>query len=183
MSEYYSLYINIQISREKLNRFFEEKPLQPAPDENWESWWNSREMHGKQPLERIPVYQANSNRAIFDGLLKRKNVGSFERYDPALQRWTFVSVFFSENYVELLPMLALLKNLADCHGTEEKGVAFIYDFYWGNTSVMAYLDFSGKQALLKNYTKTADIDPKIWNEANQLLEAVVETINKRFEDS
>lgn len=183
MSEYYSLYINIQISREKLNRFFEEKPLQLAPDENWKSWWNSREMHSKQPLERIPAYQKNSNRDIFDSLLKKKNFGSFERYDPASQRWTFVSVFFSENYVELLPMLALLKTLADCHGTEEKGVAFIYDFYWGNTSVMAYLDFSGTQTLLKNYTKAAEIDPEILNEANQLLETAVELLNKQFEDS
>ncbi len=183
MSEYSSLYINIPIDEEKLNKFFEEKPLPLRPDESWKSWWDSREMHGKLPLERIPVYQANSNRDLFEDLLKKQKSGSFERYAPASLRWTFISVFFSENYVELLPMLMLLKNLAACRGTEEKGVAFIYDFYWGNTSVMAYLDFSGTQALLKNYTKTADIDQEIWNEANRLLEAAVETINKQFEDS
>lgn len=46
MSEQCSLYINIQIKEEKLQQFFQKKPLPQSIDENWLQWWESREMSG-----------------------------------------------------------------------------------------------------------------------------------------
>ncbi|WP_312555155.1 hypothetical protein [Empedobacter brevis] len=182
MSEYHSLYIRVKISEEKLQQFFNARPVAQSTDENWLTWWNSHEMYSKQPLEQIPQYHTQNNRAVFDQLVNDRNFGSVEHYDTASQSWTFISAFFSENYIEILPMLALLKHLATYQHPEETGVALIYYFLWGDDEVMAYLEFANGQAMLKPYTKTQEIDAAILGEANKAIEAAVETYNKQFED-
>ncbi len=182
MSEPNSLYVKIKIKEEKLGHFFQQKPIHLTIDDNWRAWWDSREMYSKQELTYIPIYRTENNRAVFDELLKDIDFGSFEQYDRHAQSWTFVSVFFSENYLEILPMLALLKNLASYQEPTEKGIAMIYDFCWGGTSTMAFLEFYEQKALLKDYTETTQIEPSILEEANQVLSATVEAFNKRFED-
>ena len=182
MSEYHSLYIRVKINEEKRQQFFREKPDVQNVDANWQAWWNSQEMYSKQPLEQIPHYTTQNNRAIFDQLLHDRNSGSSEHYDAVSQNWTFISVFFSENYIEILPMLALLKSLAAYQHSEETGVAIIYDFLWGDDLVMAYLQFANAQAMLKPYTKIQEIDQVILGEANRAIKDAVEKYNKQFED-
>lgn len=180
MSEYNSLYIKVKIREEKLQQFFQKKPVPQNLDENWLEWWNSRKMYGKQPLEQIPYYHGQNNREIFNQLLSNLDFGSVERYDTATENWTFISVFFSENYTEILPMLSLLKQLAMYQETEEIGVAFIYDYCWDCNQVMAYLEFANQQALLKSYISPTKIDPTILDEANRTLEAAIEKFNQQF---
>lgn len=180
MSEYNSLYINIQIEEAKLRQFFEEKPAEQSVDKNWLTWWDSRKMYGKQPLDSLRTYQTSSNRVIFDELLLGRDYGASEHYNEASKTWIFISVFFSENYQEILPLLALLKNLASHQDMGDKGVAMIYDHLWGSDSVMAYLEFTHQQARLKDYTQTAAIELSILHAANQSLEKVVNAYNKKF---
>lgn len=182
MSEPNSLYVKIKISEEKLQQFFRDKPTPQTIDDDWLSWWDSREMYSKQALASIPVYRVESNRHLFDELINDLNFACFEQYDPTSQNWTFVSVFFSENYTEILPMLAMLKGLARYQRPDDTGVAILYDFLWGDSSVMAYLDFSDQQASLKAYTNIAEIKPSILSTANQVLENAVDSFNKRLED-
>src|SRR5690606_6097767 len=121
MSEPNSLYVKIKITKEKLQQFFLDKPRVQTIDENWRTWWDSREIYSKQALENIPVYCAESNRHILDGLIDDQDFACFEQYDPISQHWIFVSVFFSENYTEILPMLAFLKDLAHYQNSNDKG--------------------------------------------------------------
>jgi len=182
MAEYSSLYIKVRIREDKLQQFFLAKPIQVEIDENLRSWWHSREMYHKPALENMPVYRANSNRAVFDELLNDRNLGSMEQYDAASQSWIFISVFYSENYREILPMLALLKTLAGYQEKEEKGLALVYDFYWGGTTVMALLEFSDQQALLKDFTHPGQIESSVMDTVNRALETAVKVLNKQFED-
>jgi len=182
MSEYASLYIKIQINEEKLQQFFQDKPAPQSTDENWLQWWESREMYSKQPLLDIPHYHVQNNRAIFDELLNGRDFGSVEHYNKNEESWTFISVFFSENYIEILPMFTLLKQLAIWQDAAHTGVAFIYDFCWGQHEVMAYLAFANQQALLTNYVTPEEIEPAILEEANVKLEAAVKKFNQQFED-
>ncbi len=182
MAEYSSLYINLEINEEKLNQFFFEKPVSQVIDDDWLEWWNSREMHGKKPLEQLPAYVTATNRNVFDELLQDKDFGAKERYDRASQRWIFIVVFFSENYNEILPMLSLLKSLAAYQESTQRGVAFICDFCWGHHEVMAYLEFADQKALLKKYIAPAEIASFIIEEADRKLEQAVADFNKQFED-
>lgn len=181
MSEPNSLYVKIKVPKEKLEQFFQDKPLRQTIDDNWRTWWDSREMYSKQALEKIPVYRVENNRHILDELLNDQDFACFEQYDLISQNWTFVSVFFSENYTETLPMLAFLKGLAHYQDSEDKGIALLYDFLWGDGSVMAYLEFSDQQATLKAYTKITEMEPTILYTANQVLEKAVDSFNKKLE--
>lgn len=182
MAEYSSLYIKIEIAEEKLNQFFLDKPVQSMLDDAWLEWWNSREMYGKQALEQLPAYSTATNRAVFDELLRGRDFGATERYDTASQSWTFIAVFFSENYIEILPMLSLLQSLAAYQEHTQKGVAFIYDFCWGHHEVMAYLEFVDQKAWLKKYIDPTEIAPAILEEADRRLEEAVSYFNKQFGD-
>lgn len=182
MSEPHSLYVKIKITKEKLQQFFLDKPLPQTVDDNWQSWWDSREMYAKQTLEHIPLYTVDSNRKLLDELLNDRGSGCLEAYDLHSQNWTFISVLFSENYIEILPMLALLKSLAHYQDSDGTGVAMIYDHLWGDGGVMAYLDFSGKQAVLKNYKTTTEMEPATLQKANETLETAMAQLNKQLED-
>ncbi|WP_433903496.1 hypothetical protein [Sphingobacterium puteale] len=182
MAEYSSLYIKITIRKEKLQYFFQDKPVPQNVDENWSKWWDSREMFGKQALLNIPYYHVQSNRTVFDQLLDGRDFGSVEHYDKNDEIWTFTAIFFSENYTEILPMLSLMKQLATYQDKANTGIAFIYDFCWGSEEVMAYLEFTGQQALLKNYKVTDEIESSVLKEANLKLEDAVEKFNQGLKD-
>ncbi|MBX3253593.1 MAG: hypothetical protein KF862_05580 [Chitinophagaceae bacterium] len=182
MAEYNSLYINIKIREERLQEFLQEKIIPQNIDDQWQKWWSSREMYSKQTLDHLPHYHFQNNSAIFNQLLKGKDFCSMEQYDENNQTWTFISVFFSENYTEILPMLSLLKSLAPYQEPENTGVACIYDFYWGTNQVMACLEFANQRALLKNYLSVTEIQPGVLEQANRTLEEAIETFNKKFND-
>lgn len=181
MSEPNSLYVKIKITKEKLDQFFHGKTPPQLPDDNWNAWWDTRKMYSKQALQNIPIYQGESNRHILDEFINDQDFACFEQYDAISQDWIFVSVFFSENYTEILPMLAFLKELAHYQDHDDKGTAIIYDFLWGDGSVMAYLEFSSQQATLKAYTKITEIAPTMLYIANQTLEKAVDSFNRKLE--
>ena len=177
MSEYRSLYINVRIAEARLQQFFADKPVEQPLDNDWLAWWDSREMYGKQPLTQIPICRTATNRAVFDELLSYKDMVASERYDDASGSWIFVAVFYSENYTEILPMLALLKQLATYQDAEGKGVALIYDFYWGDNDVMAALTLENGQASLQTHTTIDQLDAEVLAQANRTLDATMEKLN------
>ena len=181
MSEQNSLFIQIKITEEKLQQFFRANPLPHVVDDNWLNWWNSRDMYQPRALEHIPVYEKN-NRAVINDWLNNRRMGCTENYEPASQTWTFSSVFFSENYTEILPMLALLKDLATYQDAGQEGFALVYNFYWGSDAVMAYLDFSNGEALLRNNVDMLLINPAITETANRQIEAAAKALAKKFEN-
>ncbi|HWV70958.1 MAG TPA: hypothetical protein VN040_04560 [Pseudosphingobacterium sp.] len=182
MSEQCSLYVQIKIKKEKLTAFFEDKPTPTLIDDNWLAWWDSRKMYSKPSLTDVPIYPIPTNGAIIQEFMKDTRMGCSENYDDESGIWYLGVVFFSENYTEILPMLAWLKSLANYQEEEERGVAIIYDFYWGDNSVMAYMEFSEKKALLMRQSETSEIRSNILSQATQKLESIVEEFQKRYEE-
>lgn len=166
-----TLYISIQIEKEKLHAFFAAEPIQAIIDENWRQWWDSRQMYHKITLETIPSYSKRRIRDVLDDVLKTNAYGATEHYDDEHQHWTFTALHFSENYQEILPMLALFKQL----GTyTESGFALIFDWMWGGDTVMAYIDFKEGKASLEPATVSYEIDLRRFEEADQNLQATAE---------
>ncbi len=85
MSEPNSLYINVKIKQEDLQQFFAAKPVTTNVDNDWQQWWESREMYSKSKLTNVPVYTEEDNRKIIDALLNDKYLGATEQYDAATQ--------------------------------------------------------------------------------------------------
>ena len=182
MAEYDSLYISIQIPQDRLQQFFQATPSVAELTADWRTWWDSRAMYSKPALEQVPRYPFSSNRAVLDNLLGQRNSGSMEQYDAANGRWTFLALFFSENYTELLPLLALLKSLAPYLDAGATGSALVYDYYWGSAEVMAYLRFADQEALLTDCMQTTVIAPEVIQEADTALQDALDLFNKKYTD-
>ncbi|KKO89231.1 hypothetical protein AAW12_24280 [Sphingobacterium sp. Ag1] len=166
-----TLYIRVQITKKNLATFFLAKPSPEEPDENWREWWHSREMYSKTALETIPAYAKQSYRDVVDELLHDRFFAAAEHYDEDKQCWTFMALNFSENYHEILPMLAFIKQLAKF---SEEGHALIYNWMWGGESVMAFVQIQYGQALLHPFTKSAQIAPDILADIDNYLQVVAD---------
>ncbi|WP_418360821.1 hypothetical protein [Sphingobacterium detergens] len=167
MSELNSLYINVQIKKEKLEQFFRAKPHQAGMDDNWRQWWDSREMYNKEALIAIPSYRSETNRAVLDELLRDEYFGAMEQYDTEKLQWTFAALNFSENYYEILSLLAFLKHLAEY---TEGGFSIIYDWMWGGDSIMAFVEFEQGKALLEAVSESTQLAPGLIEKADKNLE-------------
>ncbi len=168
-----SLYISIRIEKARLKEFFAAQPISPNNAANWSQWWASRQMYSKTALEIIPSYSQVRIREVFDNLLKDRFYGAKEHYDEEKQRWTFAALNFSENYHEILPMLALLKQL---EGYALDGFVLIFDWMWGGDTVMVYVDFKEERALFETVTESSEIELKRFEEADQYLQALAEEL-------
>lgn len=173
MAELNSLYVRLPISKEQLQIFFDEKPSIVEVNEEWSCWWKSRRMHSGILLKEVSFYPVSSNRAIIDFFLAESGAGAREFYDEENQEWVFVIIFFSENYSEILPMLALLAGAARFVSEGRSGNAIIYDFYWGGTGVMAFIDFVNQDYAIRSYQNITELPEEISLRIMQTLEETV----------
>ena len=170
MSEQSSLFIKINIKKDKLDNFLDSRPVGSILDSNWLSWWESRDMYSKTELRNIQTFNSESNRSILEDILKDKYIIAKQEYDDSEEIWYLLALQYSENYNEILPIISWIKDLASYLENDNKGFAFIYDYLWGDNTVMAYLQIENRKALLKNINTTAQIEPNLLNEANKKFE-------------
>jgi len=181
MSELRSLFIRLKVKKETLDRFFEDKLTRLPVDEQWLSWWDSREMYGKSELKEIPVYHSSEkNRDVVDALLRSPEAGCHEEWDADAGTWTFSSLLFSENYEDQLPMLGWFTSIAPYLGAGEQGELLLYDFFWGSDDVMAHIVLDGTQSAIKTTTSTFKIDKKMLTEADNTMQKVLGIMQSKF---
>lgn len=181
MSEPSSLYLNIEIKKEKLEEFLTAKPKPLMVDDNILAWWESREMYSPTDVATVPqshlYYPKSSNGKIIGGFIADHRFGAKQQYNDTEQHWTFILLAFSENFYEILPMISFCKQLVTYQSNAEKGTAIIYDFLWDSGMVMAQLDFSDRQALLTKVSKTVSVDSEIIEKANMSLQQMLDELN------
>ncbi|MGS2760922.1 hypothetical protein [Sinomicrobium sp. M5D2P9] len=185
MSEPSSLYVSIEIKKEKLEAFLKAQSKPLAVNIDVLAWWKSREMHSPTDIATVPQnhlhYPYATNGTLIKNFVTDQRFGASQQYHDAAQIWTFILLQFSENFLEILPMISFFKQLATYQSQAEKGTAIIYDFLWGDGTVMAHLDFSGRQATLTKVSKTAAIDSEIAEKANKSLQHVLDKLNEQYE--
>lgn len=176
MSEPRSLYLKIKTKKENLERFFQDKLVAPEIDSDWTSWWDSRKMHSKSPLTKVPIYAwVKTNRGLVDSYLSDPQTGTREQGKDQGE-WELAIALFSQNYTEILPMLAWLKSIAAYMEADDEGVAIIYDYFWGSGSVMAHVVFTGREASFRLTNSTAEMDPNVVAAANGMLKNAIGAI-------
>lgn len=180
MSELRSLFVKLNIKKENLDRFLAAELTPPVLDEDWTSWWDSREMYSKSPLEEIPMAFHKTNGEVIASCVNTKETFSQEKQEEGV--FYFISGFFSENFFEILPMLAVLKSAALYMETGDEGVAIIYDYFWGDKDVLAHLELSAGHAELKHTTLTSTIDKKVLAESDKMIQEVIDAMSAEYED-
>lgn len=182
MSELYSLFVKVKISKDQLHKFKSSRPVAPALNSSWTNWWDSREMYDKHALQVVQSYYADSYGQVIQGIIDEKFSGSQELYDPNSGIWYFYVLQFSENYQEIIPMMAMLKDLAHYLEPEATGHAFLYDYMWESKEVMFEITYQNKEAKLTSAARLGQLPAEVVNEANQILEAWSTELQKRYED-
>ena len=184
MSELYSLYVNITIKKERLEQFFKDKPAKTAVSPDWTAWWDSRKKYGSEPLTEIGVYTNESNRSIADAFLGVRDMMCLEDLSqPGI--WNYSSLFFSENYREILPALSWLSSIAAYMDPEEEGVALIYNYFWDaedDKAVMAHLVFKNQRASIQLTSHSPELEPALLSKANATLKGVWDKLTANHKD-
>ncbi|MCT1531050.1 MULTISPECIES: hypothetical protein [Sphingobacterium] len=174
MSEPNSLFIKVKISKENLNAFLNARPKSSTLNSNWLEWWDSRMMYSKPDLKDVLSFNVESNRHLLEHLLQDHYAFCKQEYNEEKNTWYFMSLQYSENYEEIIPMLSWIKDLATYTDESDTGAAFIYDHLWGDGTVMAYIEIQNKQGLLNKYDRVLQIDPDLLNEADSKLEKLTQ---------
>ncbi|SDF77281.1 hypothetical protein [Chitinophaga filiformis] len=180
MSMLKSLYVRIKIQKDNLERFLQDKPVEATVDQDWTSWWDSRDMYGKQPLSKIYFYQTGSNREVLATTANEFRIGKEEQMEDGVEEWIFCVVFFSENYEESLAMLTWLRSIAPYMDPDGEGVALIYDFFWGSGVVMAHLEFTGQKVSFRLTKDIAELDPALLAAANNSMETAFDAVSAYY---
>lgn len=180
MSELRSLFVKLNIKKENLDRFLAAAPTKPVVDSDWTAWWDSRDMYSKSPLESIPTVGAATNGEELASYIDSPESISQDKHDNNV--YYFVSGFFSENYFEILPMLAVLKSIALYMGPGDSGEAFVYDYFWGSKDVMAHLELAEGKAELKHTTRTSEINRKLLAESDKILQDLMDELSAKYGD-
>jgi hypothetical protein len=180
MSELKSLYVRIKIKKENLERFFQDKPVAATIDPGWTDWWNSRNMYSPSPLTELPYYSTmETNRAVVDAFLNDRQSWTVEQ-NEGQGEWVFSIIFFSENYTEILPMLAWLKSIANYQDAGDEGIAMVYDFFWGGKLIMAHIVLDNQQASLKTTKHISEVEPAIMTEVTTGLQKAWKVIDAQY---
>jgi len=143
MSEPASFYVRVSIDKPQLDAFLQAAPSQPAPNGNWDAWWNSRAMYGATALaDELRAWPMATNGAIVDEWLGDKQSCSFSRYDEENRVWEFGIIMCTDNYAEILPLLVFCQSLQPYRNASAQGdVGIVYPFFWGDDGVMAYFTY------------------------------------------
>ena len=68
-------------------------------------------------------------------------------------------LFFSENYVEMLPMFAFIISMEKYVSESTENCAIVYPYFWGDSNVDAYIYFENGKAILSPQVKsTSDVN-------------------------
>ncbi|GIQ61284.1 hypothetical protein Flavo103_44190 [Flavobacterium collinsii] len=158
MSEQSSLYCKVKITKPRLETFLNSASEKLVLDGNWLEWWENRTMYSKMTPTAKELYAYNdlTNYAIFKEWYEAEQTFAFSDYDETTQQWHLGILLFSENYLEMLPMLAFIKSM-EAYVTESiDNFAIVYPFFWGDTNVDVFIKFKDGKALLDSKVQSTD---------------------------
>ena len=95
MSELSSLFCKVKITKSQLEIFLNSAPEKPTLNDNWQKWWDSREMYSKMDLtpEYLHAYNDNTNQEVLKGWMEYKQAMAFSDCDEAKEEWQWECCF------------------------------------------------------------------------------------------
>lgn len=166
-----SLFLKVKIQKKNLDEFLSLAPQTPIADDNWQQWWDSREMYGKTDLsDSLYAYRDKTNNDIVDWWVNNEHAIGFSEYDEAIKIWHLGFIIFSENYDEMLPFFAFIKHLAKYVDDSLENFVLVYDYFWDGDSVVAFMEFKdGKALFYTEISEKSEVDPEKLSYADYYL--------------
>lgn len=184
MSELSTLYCKIKITKAQLEEFLNSPLEEPALNQNWLEFWDSRKMYSKSVLtqEHLRTYNDDYNKEVIDGWMDYPEAMAFSDYDETTEEWNWGMMFFSENYVEMIPMFAFIISLEKYVTESPENYAVVFPFFWGDDGVNAYIYFeNGKAVLSPKVQVLKDINLEFVEQTNEFLNKKWEQLAKEMD--
>ncbi|MBE8727267.1 hypothetical protein [Flavobacterium hungaricum] len=172
MSELSSLYCKVKITKTQLEKFLNSPLEEPELNQNWLDFWESRKMYSKSVLtkELLRTYNDHNNQEVINGWIDYPEAMAFSDYDETTEEWHWGMMFFSENYVEMIPMFAFIISLEKYVIESTENYAVVFPFFWGDDGVNAYIYFENGKAILSPKVQVLkDIDSKFVEQTKDFL--------------
>ncbi len=158
MSEPSSFFLRATIKKDQYLKFMQDRPRQPVLNDGWLKWWESRKMYGKSDLEEnIRTGCHQNNQEIVNGWLTAEGTLAFSEFHEVTNIWEFGIIMCSENYSEIIPLLVFCESIFSYKNFSSHDFAIIYPYFWGDSSVMAYMTFPQDGAALTLAGSVADV--------------------------
>lgn len=171
MSTSHSLYVQIPIAHSDLAAVLD-SPASPCElNDNWRAWWTSRDILSNYELIDIPIYRQARYRDIVDNMTTDGYMLCKSWYDSDTQYWHVVALQFAENYIETLPFLAFIHDLAKHSQAGRIGHAVLFDYLWSDKHVMAYLKIEDQEVHLSPFRYTGELPDDFIETARNALSA------------
>lgn len=174
MSEPSSLYMRITLTPQAFAAFCQSRPVAPRFYQDWQSWLATQTFYGEITDERIaqlPAAEVTSLGEYLTYLAKDMDAGPAKTvYDPVTKRCTLAVPQLSENYIDFIEVLTLLRGVAHYKDLPGEDFILIYPHFWGGAPEAYLVITEGSSQFVAPTPDTAI------HEASQFLEKLYEEI-------
>lgn len=107
-------------------------PLRPAISySDWQKWFDSKDMYGSARVD-AEWLQDSGARSLQEVVQMWTGTGGSSQYDPQTGRWQFALLEFTDNYGEMIQLLAPLRSVAPYCQPGSDSFLLIYSYIWGD---------------------------------------------------
>lgn len=129
-SEPSSLYMRCNMSAAQYATAMAAPPGAPSAYDDWQTWFDGRGMYG--PGKVAKEWLRDSDAISLGGLLEGwKGWGALSHYDEDTGRWQFALLQFTDNYGEMIQLLAPLRSVASYCKADGDSFLLVYPYIWG----------------------------------------------------
>lgn len=98
---------------------------------DWQKWFDSKDMYGSARVD-AEWLQDSGARSLQEVVQMWTGTGGSSHYDPQTGRWQFALLEFTDNYGEMIQLLAPLRSVAPYCQPGSDSFLLIYSYIWGD---------------------------------------------------
>lgn len=127
-----SLYIRCNLNPAAYQAAMSAPVANPRQFDDWQCWYDSKDAYGpgELPAEDLDRTASCSLGDLIEGWVEF-SAGNSSHYDEQAGVWTFAVLEFTDNYGEMLQLLAPLRQLAHYAEVDSDSFLVILPYIWG----------------------------------------------------
>lgn len=130
-SEPSSVYLRCSMTPEQYAQAMAAPPRPAISYSDWQKWFDSKDMYGSARVD-AEWLQDSGARSLQEVVQMWTGTGGSSQYDPQTGRWQFALLEFTDNYDEMIQLLAPLRSVAPYCQPGSDSFLLIYSYIWGD---------------------------------------------------
>ncbi|MGE8412054.1 MAG: hypothetical protein ACN6QY_06775 [Pseudomonas sp.] len=128
-SEPSSVYLRCTMTPEQYVNAMAAAPRPAISYSDWQKWFDSQDMYGSARVDAEWLKDSGA-RSLQEVVQIWAGPGSASHYDPRTGRWQFALLEFTDNYGEMIQLLAPLRSVAPYCQPGSDSFLLIYSYIW-----------------------------------------------------